>query len=462
MKDSRRAFKIKLKWCQDNEEQIKMDILATSYKNKHFGKFWQQTNRLNARPSPSVEIGDVSGCRNIANMFKTQFKVEPCEVNCTVADSGGIKSTGECLLRFKTSEVVEAIMSKKRRKSPGHDGLSVEHLRHAGVHLPKVLGWFYNICVSHGFLPDSMTRTVVVPIIKIRTGDAADRTNYRPISLATITAKVLDSLLDTQLCKAVNIHDAQFGFRRCYIKETLASLAHSPNQLAFSGVTNTLYFSFDSGRGEYLPVSFNIDTKKLTILKGIKDAFAIASDSANEIYFGGSHGIYKYSPISKSLKRLGVSNLDIWWIQVKAKIYFIKFPSLKLYFYENRKIKSVSQLRNSIVNQFVIDSDDNIFFNNSTGLFGVRNGSNNVVFMKRDPKFYGMALDNTGHVYLCCEDGVYVVGKMLQRVKKILNIQGILGMAFDKDNNLIYSDSHHIVRLKSLSKDDNIFDNNIN
>ncbi|XP_047535791.1 ommochrome-binding protein-like [Vanessa atalanta] len=253
-----------------------------------------------------------------------------------------------------------------------------------------------------------------------------------------------------------------YSSRRCYIKENLASLAHSPNQLAFSGVTNTLYFSFDSGQGEYLPASFNIDTRRLTVLKGIKDAFAMASDSANEIYFGGSHGIYKYSPISRSLKRLGVSNLDIWWIQVKSKIYFIKFPSLKLYYYENRKIKSVSLLRNSTINQFVIDSDDNIFFINSTGLFGVQNGSSNIVFMKKDPRYYGIALDNAGHVYLCCEDGVYVVGKMLQKVKKFLNIHGIMGMTFDKDNNLIYSDSHDIFRLKPVSKYDSIYDNAMN
>lgn len=212
MRDSRRAFKIKLKWCQDNEEQIKMDILATSYKNKHFGKFWQQTNRLNARPSLPADVGGISGCRNIANMFKTQFKVNPCEINCTVAGSGDIINNRECL-RFTTSEVVDTIMSMKRGKSPGHDGLSVEHLRHAGVHLPRVLGMLYNLCIGHGFLPDAMTMTVVVPVIKNRTGDAADRTNYRPISLATITAKVLDGLLDTQLSKSVNIHDAQFGFR---------------------------------------------------------------------------------------------------------------------------------------------------------------------------------------------------------------------------------------------------------
>ncbi|CAH2093279.1 unnamed protein product [Euphydryas editha] len=238
--------------------------------------------------------------------------------------------------------------------------------------------------------------------------------------------------------------------RRCYIKENLASLVHSPNQLAFSSVTNTLYFGFDSGQGEYLPAVYNIDTKKLTVLRGVKDAFAMASDT-NEVYFGGSYGIYRYSPILKSLKRLGVSNLDIWWIQVKSKIYFIKFPSLRLYYYENRKIKPVPQLRNTTINQFVFDSDDNIFFINGTGLFGVKNDSTDIIFIKNNPRFHCIAVDISGHVHLCSDDGVYVIGKMLQKVKKIYNINGVLGMTFDKDNNLIYSDSHDIIRLRPLS-----------
>lgn len=237
---------------------------------------------------------------------------------------------------------------------------------------------------------------------------------------------------------------------RCYIKENLASMVHSPNQLAFNSVTNTLYFGFDSGQGEYLPAVYNIDTKKLTVLKGVKDAFAMASD-ANEVYFGGSYGIYRYNPVLKRLKRLGVSNLDIWWIQANAKIYFIKFPSLRLYYYENRQIKPVPQLRNSTINQFVFDSDNNIFFINSTGLFGVKNGSNNVVFIKDNPKFNGIAVDTSGHVHLCSDDGVYVIGKMLQKVKLVFNLSGVLGMTFDKDNNLIYSDSHDIIRLKPVS-----------
>ncbi|XP_049887033.1 uncharacterized protein LOC126381624 [Pectinophora gossypiella] len=101
----------------------------------------------------------------------------------------------------------------KRGKSPGHDGLSVEHLLHAGLHLPRVLAMFLSLCVVHSYLPPDLMKTLVVPITKKKTGDISDKNNYRPISLATVIAKVFDSLLDAHLSKCFQPHDAQFGFR---------------------------------------------------------------------------------------------------------------------------------------------------------------------------------------------------------------------------------------------------------
>jgi hypothetical protein len=58
-----------------------------------------------------------------------------------------------------------------------------------------------------------MTKTIVVPIVKNKTGDISNKANYRPISLATIVARVFDGLLSIQLDKYLKLHDAQFGFR---------------------------------------------------------------------------------------------------------------------------------------------------------------------------------------------------------------------------------------------------------
>ncbi|XP_045453470.1 uncharacterized protein LOC123662711 [Melitaea cinxia] len=104
----------------------------------------------------------------------------------------------ESPIRLTYKEIKDAIKNMKRGKSPGHDGLSIEHLQNAGIHLPGVLTMFFNLCTGHSYLPH-MLDTIVVPIIKNRTGNIADKGNYRTISLATVIAKVFDSVLDSRL-----------------------------------------------------------------------------------------------------------------------------------------------------------------------------------------------------------------------------------------------------------------------
>jgi hypothetical protein len=217
--------------------------------------------------------------------------------------------------------------------------------------------------------------------------------------------------------------ESDSALKQCFLKEVLVSMAHSPNQLAVDRAANTLYLSFDSGQGEYIPAALKIETKKLTVLKGVQDAFAIAHDAVeNEMYFGGSHGIYKYNPVKKNLKRLAVGNLDVWWLFVKKNMYFIKFPSLNAYSYQNRTMRNVPQLRSKTIHQFVFDNEDNIFFINTTGLYGVKNDSDDAILLRDYPRFLGMALDNKGQIYVCSDDAIFVVSKLVQKVVRLLAV----------------------------------------
>lgn len=211
MCESKRIFKSRLKWCQSQEDKIKMDILASNHLNKDFRGFWKNTNKLNHKPSVPVCVDGVSDARGIAELFKAKFEVKsPLGPSRAVID---VEPKGKLGVRVSARNIGNIIQSMSRGKSPGHDGLSIEHLRYAGPHLPRVLALLYNLCLSHAYLPPDMLKTIVVPVAKNKTGVLTDRNNYRPISLATIVSKVLDSVLDAQLNKHVRLHDNQFGFR---------------------------------------------------------------------------------------------------------------------------------------------------------------------------------------------------------------------------------------------------------
>lgn len=216
MRVSRNVFKAKLKWCQTNERQIKMDILGVNHANKNFSSFWKHTKRLSPKPSAPVSVDGLSEPSQIAEMFKEHFRVQPTvgynRVD-NVYHNCNSYCTGKKGVLIGAKDIRSVLRKMSKGKSPGHDHLSIEHLQYAGVHLPRVLAMFFSLCLNHDYLPDSLLKTIVVPIVKNKTGSAGDKSNYRPISLATIVAKVLDRLLDQELGTCVKLHDAQFGFR---------------------------------------------------------------------------------------------------------------------------------------------------------------------------------------------------------------------------------------------------------
>lgn len=219
MRTSRNIFKSRLRWCQNNSDRIKMDMLASLHSKGDFRGFWKSTDKLNSRPGLPVSVGGVADVTGIAELFRQHFAVSsPLGPSQFSASSGC--SGQECSVRFTAKDVRHVIMSMSRGKSPGHDDLSIEHLKHASPHLPRVLALLFSLCIGHAYLPEQMMRTVVVPIIKNKTGDVSDRDNYRPISLATVISKVLDSLLNTQLDNHLKIHDNQFGFKAGLSTET--------------------------------------------------------------------------------------------------------------------------------------------------------------------------------------------------------------------------------------------------
>ena len=68
--------------------------------------------------------------------------------------------------------------------------------------------------ISHGHLPPKLIETTFVPIIKNKCGNISSSNNYRPIALATIISKLLDSILlmkcEDNLCTSAN----QFEFKK--------------------------------------------------------------------------------------------------------------------------------------------------------------------------------------------------------------------------------------------------------
>ena len=69
------------------------------------------------------------------------------------------------------------------------------------------------MCLSHGYWPSTLIKTTIVPKLKIKSGNLSDSNNYRPIAFATITSKLLESVLLLKCSNYLTICDNQIGFK---------------------------------------------------------------------------------------------------------------------------------------------------------------------------------------------------------------------------------------------------------
>ena len=76
-----------------------------------------------------------------------------------------------------------------------------------------------------------MTDTILVPIIKDKTGNASSKANYRPIALTSVLSKVFETALLSKLESVFETSDYQFGFKSHHSTDlgVVHNCQHFPN-----------------------------------------------------------------------------------------------------------------------------------------------------------------------------------------------------------------------------------------
>jgi len=75
MKRTRATFKLAVRYCKNNIEQIKADACAVSVLDKDCRKVWNSVYRMsNVKANKNiVNVGGAVGAQNIANLWKVHF-----------------------------------------------------------------------------------------------------------------------------------------------------------------------------------------------------------------------------------------------------------------------------------------------------------------------------------------------------------------------------------------------------
>ena len=201
MTRSRALFKYSLRYCKRAEKTIVADKLATELHSKNYIKLWKQVKTMNAKHTPVANmIGGCQGSQDIAEIWKNHFSSLLNNASSRASYRNQvINSLENCVniegISVNNQVILDALRSLKSGVSPGPDGITTEHFKYAGPKLSVLFSLLFLSIFTHGYLPDSIMATTIVPYLKDKTGDIADVNNYRPIAMATVTSKLLEYVI---------------------------------------------------------------------------------------------------------------------------------------------------------------------------------------------------------------------------------------------------------------------------
>ncbi|VDO08661.1 unnamed protein product [Brugia timori] len=117
---------------------------------------------------------------------------------------------------FLEREIETIINQLKPDKSPGHDGITNEHIKAGGRKLITLLTKLFNRILKTGTIPTEWKRSNI--IILHKKGDRHKIGNYRPITLSLTIAKIFSKLIETRIQKLLIEHQPieQAGFRKTF------------------------------------------------------------------------------------------------------------------------------------------------------------------------------------------------------------------------------------------------------
>ena len=138
--------------------------------------------------------------------------------NTTTDLSVRLPRVGACSFELRAislSELGRIISGMRNSGASGTDGVCIRMLKAGFAAIGRVILHIVNTCITLSDIPDSWKHSTVRPIFK--SGNPADPTNFRPISLVPVIMKVVERAVHQQLYHYLShnhlLASSQHGFR---------------------------------------------------------------------------------------------------------------------------------------------------------------------------------------------------------------------------------------------------------
>ena len=225
MRNTRYKYNKAVKDIKKNDLNVRKAKLAEKANESDGRSLWDELKRLNrgVKCATSTLDGHSTNADNIVEHLATKYRALFSSQTTTEARLNDIrhviqdKVTCEGNAFVVTVNEVCGMTSKlKINKSDGLTGSSSDHFVYAPHRFAVLFTMLINVMLVHGYMPDDMLASVLVPIPKDPRASLTNSGNYRAIALYSSMGKIVDMLISDRYSNQLMTSNAQFAFKKCH------------------------------------------------------------------------------------------------------------------------------------------------------------------------------------------------------------------------------------------------------
>ena len=237
MKSSRGIFKKALKFCRDNQLNIKKRKLLENFTQSNKGGFWKMVSKTTRKKTTSNyhSIDDKNEGDEIAKIFDSNYRSILDDSQCqsipdnghqfltisqSIADNQSSRSAQSAVSSqislenpqvFTLASVNKCIDTLKTNL--GWDFIHSNHLKYSKNRFRRFLVNLFSQFLNHCHMPEPMLEGEIRPILKNNSLSKSSSVNYRPVMNSSCFLKVFEYGLLPFLERDLKLDERQFGFR---------------------------------------------------------------------------------------------------------------------------------------------------------------------------------------------------------------------------------------------------------
>ncbi len=121
--------------------------------------------------------------------------------------------TNDRVFSLNVHDLMQSLRKQKLGKAVGVDDIAMEAYIFGGSKLLVHVCFLFNLFIKQAYLPKNFMKSLLVPLVKCKSGDLSDVNNYRAIAISTAMSKLFEHVIADSIRTASECDRYQFGFK---------------------------------------------------------------------------------------------------------------------------------------------------------------------------------------------------------------------------------------------------------